>query len=60
MLELEAKSLLDLLQKFPNEEACINHLETLYSVPGGTCTNVINFLSLNKKQKIVYYERTKM
>lgn len=41
MLELEAKSLLDLLQKFPNEEACINHLETLYSVPGGTCTNVV-------------------
>ena len=34
MLELEAKSLLDLLQKFPNEEACINHLETLYSVNG--------------------------
>ena len=34
MYEIEAKSLLDLLQKFPDEEACIRHLETLYSVNG--------------------------
>lgn len=32
MYEIEAKSLLDLLHKFPDEEACIRHLETLYSV----------------------------
>lgn len=34
MYEIEAKSLLDLLQQFPDEEACIRHLETLYSVQG--------------------------
>lgn len=34
MYEIEAKSLLDLLQKFPDEEACIRHLEMLYSANG--------------------------
>lgn len=34
MYAIEAKSLLDLIQKFPDEEACISHLETLYCVNG--------------------------
>lgn len=34
MYEVEAKSLLDLMQKFPTEEACIRHLELLYGDKG--------------------------
>ncbi|MCM1030325.1 MAG: IS1595 family transposase [Oscillibacter sp.] len=34
MYAIEANSLLDLLQKFPNEESCIKHLELIYGKNG--------------------------